>query len=45
MSFRSLGDLHPSIAPLVRGALESGDAKADAAPPAANRVHYRRSRV
>jgi len=45
MAFRSLGDLHPSIAPLVRAALESSDAHADAAPPAATRMHYRRSRV
>jgi hypothetical protein len=45
MSFRSLGDLYPSLAPLVRAALESSEARADAATPAANRVHYRRSRV
>ncbi len=44
MSFRSLGDLHPSLAPLVRAALESSEGRADATP-AANRVHYRRSRV
>jgi hypothetical protein len=41
MAFRSLGDLHPSIAPLVEAALASNDARADAATVMPNRPRDR----